>query len=245
MLLNKIVLITGGNMGIGLATAKYFAENKITVLYTYFEDQNNNEQISVELKKMGAPEVEGFFLDLQDDENIKKIAWIIKEKYGQIDYLINNAALKFNALLENQSFNMINSQLRVNLEGLIKLTKEFLPFIKEVIINIASALALEGAKKDLTIYCASKYGVRGFTKSLAREYPQLKIYTLNPSLTATRMGHFQGMMPEKTAEIVFNTAMGKYRVKSGADINVRDYKYNKFIKFFLPIWRLIKKMIKF
>ncbi len=245
MLNNKTVLITGGNTGIGLATAKIFAQNKANVLYTYFENPDENDIILNELQKLGAPKTECFFLDLQDDENIKKLAIEIKEKYGNVDYLINNAAVKFGAFLSEQTFAMIDAQINVGLVGTIKLTKEILSLVNFSLINVGSALVLEGAKKNLTIYCAAKYGLRGFTKSLAREYPNLKIYLVNPSLTATRMGHFQGLPKEKTAQIIFNAAIGQYKVKSGNDINVHDYQFNKIIRFFLPFLRFIKKVIKF
>lgn len=242
---NKIVLITGGNTGIGLEIVKKFAKNGAIVLFTYFEDREAAGKLVAECRNLGASDAICFFLDLKNDENIKNLVAEIKQKYNQFDILINNAALKFSALLTEQTTETITDQLRTDLEGLIKITKEFLPMIKYSIVNVGSALALEGAKKNLTVYCAAKYGVRGFTKSLARECPDLKIYVVNPSLTATRMGHFQGMPPTKTAEIIFKAANGEYSAKSGSDINVRDYRFNGLIRFFLPVLRIIKKMIRF
>ena len=73
---------------------------------------------------------------------------------------------------------------------------------------------------DLTTYCATKYGVRGFTQSLALEEPNLRIYSVNPGMTATRMTNYQGVPPEKVAKVILNTAKGIYNVPSGGDVDV-------------------------
>jgi short-subunit dehydrogenase len=105
---------------------------------------------------------------------------------------------------------------------LIKLTMLSLPYIKEMVINISSGAGLAGYEY-LTIYCASKWGVRGFTKALAQEFPGRKVFTVNPVITATQMNDFQGMPPERVAEVIVNLAKGMYHVQSGDDVNVRDY----------------------
>jgi short-subunit dehydrogenase len=76
---------------------------------------------------------------------------------------------------------------------------------------------------DLSTYCSTKWGVRGFTQALALELPGLKIYAVNPGLTATRMSDFQGMPPEQVALVVLNLAKGKYRLTSGSDVNVWEH----------------------
>jgi short-subunit dehydrogenase len=91
-----------------------------------------------------------------------------------------------------------------------------------MIINIASGAGQTGFA-ELAPYCATKFGVRGFTQALAQEISSPKIYAVNPDMTKTRLSGFQGRPPEHVARIVLNTAKGKYRKKSGGDVNVWDY----------------------
>jgi len=65
--------------------------------------------------------------------------------------------------------------------------------------------------------------VRGFTQALAQEISRPKIYAVNPDMTKTRMTDFQGRPTEQVAQVVLNTAKGRYRKSSGSDINVWDY----------------------
>jgi short-subunit dehydrogenase len=97
-----------------------------------------------------------------------------------------------------------------------------MPHVKDMIINIASGAGQEGFA-DLVPYCATKFGVRGFTQALALEISRLKIYAVNPDMTRTRMTGFQGRPAEQVARVVLNTAQGRYRKRSGSDVNVWDY----------------------
>ena len=91
-----------------------------------------------------------------------------------------------------------------------------------MIINLASAAGLDGYE-DITVYCATKFGVRGFTKACAAEMSKIKSYSINPGRIATRMNDFKGMSPEKVAEVILNVAKGAYNIKSGDDVNIWDY----------------------
>ena len=97
-----------------------------------------------------------------------------------------------------------------------------LPYVREMVINISSGAGLAGYEY-LTTYCATKWGVRGFTRALAQEFPGRKVFVVNPGITATQMNEFQGMAPDRVAEVVVNLAKGMYNVQSGDDVNIRDY----------------------
>lgn len=133
--------------------------------------------------------------------------------------MVNNAGIVVWKLFKDQNYEEIKEQIRTNLEGLIKVTKECLPHIKEAIINLSSGAGLEGYE-TLTTYCATKFGVRGFTQALAQELPNLKIYSINPGVTATRMNDFKGQPPIEVAKIILNAIKGKYKIDSGGDVNV-------------------------
>jgi len=124
--------------------------------------------------------------------------------------------------LKELSFDDIEKQIGINLEGLMKMTKAALPYIRETIINIGSGAGLQGYP-DISVYSATKFGVRGFTQSLAKEEPQLNIFAVNPGTTSTRMTNFKGIPAEEVAGVILNAAKGAYHVPSGGDINVWEH----------------------
>lgn len=164
---NKIVLITGSSIGIGRETAQVFAEEGCKLVITYYKDKSDGEKVALKCKELGAADVLILPLNVADDKSISNIVKETVKKFGAIDILINNAGIIVWKHFSEQSKGEIEEQLRVNLEGLIKMTKECLPHIKEAIINISSGAGLEGYE-TLTTYCATKFGVRGFTQALAQ-----------------------------------------------------------------------------
>lgn len=215
----KVVLITGSSLGIGAETAFKFSQEGCKVVITYYKDKKEAEEVSKKCQDLGAEDILVLLLNVMDDQSIKKAVKSVVDKFGAIDVLINNAGVLVDGSLESISFKDIEDQVRTNLEGLIKLTREVLPFIQETIINIGSGAALQGSFGYAT-YSATKFGVRGFTQSLAAELPHIKVYIVNPGATSTRMTNFSGQSPEEVAEIILNTAKGMYGVPSGSDINV-------------------------
>jgi len=237
----KTVFITGASSGIGRQTAFFFAREKYRLMLTYYQNEQEGQETREECLRLGAQDVLLFQIDLTDDQSIRNVVRQIIDKYHQIDILINNAGMLIKGNLAERSFEQISQEMKANLEGPIKLTKECLPYIKESIINIGSHLGLQG-KGGLTVYSATKFGLRGLSQSLAKELPHLKIYTVNPCLTATKMGSPEGIHPAQVAEIIFQAAQGNYRAKSGADINVRDYLYGEFFKKIIVFLRFIKNL---
>ena len=215
----KTVFISGASLGIGTETAYKFAEEECKLAITYFRDHDKAIEVSERCKKLGASDVLVLHLDLTNNESIASVVQQVAHQFHEISIWINNAGVILWKQLKDQSFQEIEFQVRTNLEGLVKLTKECLPYVKDVIINVGSAAGKNGYG-DLTTYCGTKFGVRGFSEALAQELPGVMIYTVNPGVTATRMNDFQGMLPEDVAQIIFNTAKGEYKVASGSDVDV-------------------------
>ncbi len=212
---NKSVLITGSSAGIGEQTAYKFAAEGCKVTVTYNKGRVAGENVAKKCKELGAADVLLLNLDVTDDKSIKSAVKAAVKKFGAIDILINNAGVIVWKSLAEQSFADIENQIRTNLEGLIKMTKECLPHVS-VIVNVASG-AGKSAYADLTTYCATKFGVRGFSQSLAKE--GVKVYVVNPGMTATRMTNFRGVSPEKVAQVILDTAKGRHG-KPGSDVDV-------------------------
>ncbi|MEW6419590.1 MAG: SDR family oxidoreductase [Nitrospirota bacterium] len=219
---NKVVLITGSSSGIGRETAFKFASENARVVVTYCSDRPGGQNTEKRCKELGASETLLIKLDLRDNKSILNAVDKVVRTFGKIDILINNAGVAVWKPLKKQNLADIEDQIRTNLEGLIKMTCTCLPHIKDMIINIASGAGQTGFA-ELAPYCATKFGARGFTQALAQEISIPKIYAVNPDMTKTRMTGFHGRPPEQVAQIVLNTAKGKYRKSSGSDINVWDY----------------------
>lgn len=219
---DKVVLITGASIGIGREAAFKFAKEKYKLIATYYKDKKEGEETAKKCLELGAPDILLLQLNVMDGSSIKNCVKKSVAKFGHIGILINNAGIVVWKNFREQSFEDIENETRTNLEGLIKMTRECLPHIKEAIINISS-----GAGKDayagLSTYCATKFGVRGFTQALSQELRNIRVMSVNPGSTATRMTNYSGTKPEKVAEIILKAAKGEIKPDSSRDIDVWDY----------------------
>ncbi len=218
----KTVMVTGASTGIGREDAYGFAAEGCRLAITYHTHKTEAEEVASKCRELGAPECIAVRLDITDEKSIIRALREVTFAFNEISILVNNAGVIVWKHLGEQSSRDIEVQVRTNLEGMIKLTMLSLPYVKEMVINIASAAGLDGYEY-LTTYCATKWGVRGFTKALAQEFPGRKVYAVNPGIIATQMNDFQGMPPERVAEVIVNLAKGMYNVQSGDDINIWDY----------------------
>ena len=218
---DKVVLITGASEGIGRATAKTFAKEGCKLVITYCSHKTEADLAAKDCSSIGSPDVLVIQMDQTNDKSIQDCVKKAVAKFKKIDILINNAGVLTWKPLIKQSFKEIENQVRVNLEGLIKMTREALPHVKEMVVNISSG-AGKTAYDELVPYCATKFGVRGFTQGLAME-TKIPIICVNPGMTATRMTNFKGVPVEKVADVILNTTKGKYKTKSGGDVDVWDH----------------------
>jgi NAD(P)-dependent dehydrogenase (short-subunit alcohol dehydrogenase family) len=216
---NKTVFITGTSSGIGRETAFKFASAGASLVLTCHKKKKEGEKTQRQCLELGAEDTLLLHLDVMNDKSIFDAIKQTRKKYGGIDILINNAGTGIVKPFEDNSAEEIEQQLRTNLEGLIKVTHAFIPHVREAIINVGSFLS-KNAFPDMAVYCASKFGVRGFTQSLAEELPDLRICCVNPDLTATPLTGNEGRPPELVADIIFKVAAHKIRVKRGGDVDV-------------------------
>lgn len=221
----KTILVTGSSSGIGRETALQLAREQCRVILTYFKGGQAGKEVLKECLKHGDAAL--YRLDVRDDRSIRRLAKSVTDRFSSLDVLINVAGvLTEKPLIEQSAANTAN-QVCVNLFGLINVTRSFLPLLQRqkeaVIVNIASGLAKE-VLPNLTVYCATKWGVRGFTRAIALELPEsVRVYCVNPGMTATRMTDYQGADPADVAKIIVRTAAEKLRKKSGDDVDVWRY----------------------
>ena len=160
--MSKVVLITGATSGMGELSAKFLADSGY-IVYAGSRDKSIKEQ-NGNLKKI--------YIDVTNTQSIKDaVATIIKNE-GKIDVLVNNAGYGLLSTLEDGTDEEIFNQFDVNVFGLIKTTREVLPYMREaksgVVINISSFLGKMGLPL-LSHYNASKYAVEGIVDSLRFE----------------------------------------------------------------------------
>jgi len=224
---DKVVLITGSSQGIGKETALLFAKEGAHVVVTYHLNEKKGEQVFKECNKLNKALL--FQLDVTDEESIKNCVEKVVDKFGAIDILINNSGVLIWKSLLEQSNKEINLQINTNLTGLIKMTKAVLPYMKGqnegIIINIASIAGKRASiNHEYASYCATKFGVRGFTQALSNELPSgIKIFSVNPTMTATEMSDFKGVPPKKVAEIILKTAKEEIKADQFKDVDVENY----------------------
>jgi len=215
----QIVFITGSSSGIGRETAFRFAQEGAKLVLSYNRGRIRGEKVEKRCRELGAEDALLIQLDVMDGRSIRNAFKKVRKKYGGVDFLINNAGTGVFLPFKDQTIKDIERQIRTNLEGLIKITGTFLPIIRKGIVNIASA-AGKTAYAEMSTYCGTKFGVRGFTQALSQELPRLKIFCVNPDLTATRLTDYEGRPPSEVAEVIFRAVSGKIKVARGGDVDV-------------------------
>ncbi|UJF20119.1 3-oxoacyl-ACP reductase FabG [Vibrio sp. SS-MA-C1-2] len=183
----KIALITGASRGIGRATAELLVERGAVVIGTATSEKGA-EAISAYLGDNG----KGMMLDVTSPESVESVLKAIKEQFGDIEILVNNAGITRDNLMLRMKEDEWQDILDTNLTPIYRLSKAVLrPMMKKRfgrIINIGSVVGTMG-NAGQTNYAAAKAGVIGFTKSLAREVASrgITVNTVAPGFIETDM----------------------------------------------------------
>lgn len=157
---NKTIVITGGTDGLGYSLAKTFIEKESKVILI----SRNQEKIDKALQDLGE-KAKAFKADVSNWREVEKVAQDIKE----VDILINNAGVWIEGSILSNEIAKIDQAIDTNLKGVIYTTKAFLPKLQKEteshVLNVISTSGLKG-RNDQAVYCASKFGVSGFTEAL-------------------------------------------------------------------------------
>ncbi len=190
MLEGKVAIVTGGTRGIGLEIVKVFKENKAEVILFGSREETVNKAVE-ELKQSGM-EVEGYYPNLNNYEEVVDVMNKIHEKYKHIDILVNNAGMSAKKKIEDTSVEEFNNIMDLNVNALFNTSKAVVPFMKEnnggVILNTSSMVSIYGQPSGVG-YPTSKFAVNGFTKSLSRELApfNIRVNAVAPGITNTDM----------------------------------------------------------
>ncbi len=173
---SKVVLITGGSRGIGAACVKLFSQAGAKVAFTY--NSGKNEALSLVGKYSNENEIRPYEVNIKDENQIVECVKRVKNDFGKIDILINNAGIWKFGKADEMSLEQWDETIKTNLTGTFLFTKYILPIMKTNkfgrIINITSTAGQRG-EPFYSHYAASKGGVISFTKSLAVEVGKYNI----------------------------------------------------------------------
>jgi len=170
-LAGKTALITGGSRGIGKAIAEKFVEEGADVAFTYVSSDERAKKVSDALSASGR-QVKAYKSDASKYDQAEALVKQVMSDFGKIDILINNAGITRDTLMMRMSEDQWDRVIEVNLKSVFNLTKHIMrPMLKArqgSIINMSSVVGDFGNPGQAN-YAASKAGIFGFTKSVAKE----------------------------------------------------------------------------
>lgn len=234
----KVVVITGGNSGIGFETAKKYKSLGAQVVIV----GRSEEKVNNAAQQIG---VTGVVANVQNTSAIQSAVETVKDKYGKIDILFVNAGVFFGAPVGQNSEEMFDQQMSINFKGAVYTIEKFLPLINDggSIIALSSILAYTGMP-NAAIYSASKAALNAYARSATTELAprKIRVNVVNPGPINTpiygktgmpeeQLNGFAGAMqdriplksfgaPEDVANLVVFISSEEGRFINGAELNV-------------------------
>ncbi|MCK9481739.1 MAG: 3-oxoacyl-[acyl-carrier-protein] reductase [Bacteroidia bacterium] len=213
LLENKIILVTGGSRGIGKGIAEGMAAQGANIAFTFVSSVEKAKAFEEELKNKYRVQAKGYQSNAADFEGSQKLADEVIADFGNIDVLINNAGITRDTLLMRMSEDQWDEVINTNLKSAFNITKACMKtFMKNragSIINITSIVGITGNAGQAN-YAASKAGVIGFTKSVAKE-----LGSRNVRCNAIAPGFIETEMTEALSEEVRNAWTQNIPLKRG------------------------------
>ena len=193
LLNGKVALITGGSRGIGEAIVLKFAQEGADVAFTFLSSDEKAQAVASEASGYGA-RVIAYRSDASDYNQAEKLVTDVVDAFGKIDILINNAGITKDTLMLRMSEEQWDDVMNVNLKSVFNVTKHVLrPMMKNKsgsIINMGSVVGVFGNAGQAN-YAASKAGIIGFSKSIAKEVGSrnIRCNVIAPGFIETDMTH--------------------------------------------------------
>ena len=191
LLKDKVAIVTGGSRGIGKATALAMAEQGANIAFTDIVNDNEAKNTLAELKSKKIKACI-YISDAGDFEDTQRVVDGIAKDFKKVDILINNAGITQDTLLMRMSEEQWDRVIRVNLKSMFNFTKAVQPLMlrqrRGSIINMSSVVGVSGNAGQAN-YSASKAGVLGFTKSVAKEVGSrnIRVNAIAPGFIITEM----------------------------------------------------------
>ena len=186
---SKIILVTGASRGIGRAIAEELSKENIVIA-----NYNKSEESAKRLQEQNE-NIDIFKADVSNRAEVKKMIDYIIEKYGKIDVLVNNAGIDQEKMFQDITDEDWDNIIKVNVYSVFCTTQETLKYMLEkkngCIINISSIYGINGGS-CATAYSATKAGIDGITKSLAKELgpSNIRVNSVAPGCINTDMNSY-------------------------------------------------------
>lgn len=202
----KTAVVTGASRGIGRAVALRLAKDGNNVVVNYLFDEEDYAGAVAEIEKFGVKAV-AIKADVSKFDEVKAMMEQVKEEFGTIDILVNNAGITRDGLLARMKEEDFDAVINVNLKSVFNCCRHAVSYMMKQrsgrIINMASVVGLSG-QGGQTNYAASKAGIIGFTKSLAKEIGSrnITVNAIAPGFVETPM---TDAMPQKAREEILGS----------------------------------------
>lgn len=190
-LMNKVALVTGGSRGIGRQVAIQLAREGYRVLINYNKSKSEAQDTCQLLRSEGC-QVEIFKADVSKQDQVKAMFEFCIDRFGHIDVLVNNSGISYEGLLTDMEEEDWDRIMDINLKSVFLCSKEVLAYMVSNhhgnIINISSMWGQVGASCEVA-YSASKAGMIGFTRALAKEVGPsgIRVNAIAPGVIMTDM----------------------------------------------------------
>ncbi len=202
-LTGRKALVTGASRGIGKAIAEKLAEEGADVAMNYRSSEDEADLVAIDAESVGA-NTWTYRADISNLNEVREMKTIVEKYFGKIDILVNNAGINIDMLFKRMDQESWNKVIQVNLNGAFNCTSTFLDHLLESkhgrIINITSIVGQIGNIGQVN-YAASKAGLIGMTKSLAKELARntITVNAIAPGFIETDMVK---LIPDKVKEKV-------------------------------------------
>jgi 3-oxoacyl-[acyl-carrier protein] reductase len=213
LLEHKVALVTGGSRGIGEAIVRRLAANGANVAFTYLSSAEKAQKIEAELQAMGVS-AKAYRSDASSFSEAEALVNDVVKDFGGIDILVNNAGITRDNLILRMTEEMWDSVMTTNLKSVFNLTKHAVRHMIRKggsIINMSSVVGDFGNAGQAN-YAASKAGIFGFTKSIAKELGSrnLRCNAIAPGFIETEMtGHLNEKQQQAYLDSIPMKRLGK------------------------------------
>lgn len=212
LLEGKNAIVTGGSAGIGAATSLELAREGANVCLTYRKHEAEAKEFAQQIIDMGCKAI-AVHCDIAQFDAAENVVKTALETFGSLDILVNNAGMNWDGVCWKMSEEQWDRVLEVNLKGYFNFTRHAAPLFKEQkygkIINVTSINGLRG-KFGQTNYSASKAGIIGYTKAVAKE---LGTFGVNVNAVAPGLIETQMLKESEARDKIIDMAMGEIVLK--------------------------------
>lgn len=227
---DKVALITGGSRGIGRAIAMAYAREGAK-LALCARTGSEIDQVVSEIRGLKA-ECEGWQCDVSSEESVKELVSNVQGKFGRIDVLVNNAGVMTRPVpMTELEVKKWDYTIAVNLRGPFLVTQAVLPLmIKQQsgsIINVSSSIG-RSAYANFIAYATSKWGLEGFTQTLAAEVKShnIRANSVEPGYVATKLTGYRGSKPESVTDVFVYLASEEAKNVTGKMLSTSGWQSN-------------------